>query len=114
MRIICWLKNKLFGRRVTSTDCINREYYNSLFTELQEIHKRARNWSLPIKNRETSKSVTDITIPEASDLEKLQLLMNYNQTEQQRKYTFWFIILTVVNIIVLIATFTIGFLFRKL
>lgn len=113
MKIICWLKNKLFGRRITSTDCIKREYYNGLFTELQEIHKRARNWSLPIKNRETSRPATDITLPEADDLEKLQLLMAYNQTEQQRKYTFWFIILTIVNIIVLIATFTIGFLFRK-
>jgi len=113
MKVICWLKNKLFSRRVTSTDCIKREYYNSLFTELQEIHKRARNWSLPIKNRETSRSVTDITLPEANDLEKLQLLMSYNQTEQQRKYTFWFIVLTIFNIVILIATFTISFLFRK-
>ncbi len=105
MKIICWLKNKLFGRRVTSTDCIKREYYNSLFTELQDIREKLQHWDF--RSRQ-GYSQTQLLVEE-----KMQLLLSYNQIEQQRKYTLWFIVLTIFNIVVLIATFTIGFLFRN-
>jgi len=74
--------------RKTTTDGVKREYMNSLFTDLQAIHKRLINWELS----------------GANNLEKMQLLMSFNQVEQQRKYTSWFIGLTIVNIVILIVS----------
>ncbi len=81
------------SKRKTKTDGKKREYYNSLFTELQHILKRLNSWEFKVQDGGT--------IKHASDLEKLQLLMTYHQAEQQKKYTKWFIVLTIVNILIL-------------
>ena len=99
-------------KRKTRADGIKREFWNSMFTDVQAIHKRLQNWSLPVKNRVSSGSLYDSTPPEANDLEKLQLLISYYQTEQQRKYTRWFIVLTIVNIFVLVASIVITIMLK--
>ncbi len=83
-------------KRKTRTDGVKREYYNSLFTEIQEIRERLQHWDFGSRQ---GYSQTQLPVEE-----KMQLLLSYNQIEQQRKYTTWFIILTVMNILVLMAS----------
>src|SRR3989338_301474 len=92
-------------KRKTEHDGVKREYYNNLFTEIKAIRKRLPNWDLPVKEQ----VVDEINITkQASDLEKLQLLMTYHQAEQQKKYTHWFIALTIFIIFLTIAQFSVG------
>ena len=86
-------------KRNTKNEGIKREYYNSLFTDIQAIYTRLQSWSLPVKSKATLSDSLEGIIPEANELEKMQLLMVYHQAEQQKKYTLWFIVLTILIII---------------
>lgn len=75
--------------RKTKTDGHYRELYNSLFTEIQYIGGRLENWVFK-KSKDG---------PEATTVDKMNLLLMYHQIEQQRKHTRWFIILVIATII---------------
>ena len=92
-------------KRKTKTDGIIREYYNGLFTELQEINKRLTIWDLPVNEH----IVGEIKlIKQASNLEKLKLLIMYHSADQQRRYTKWFIVLTILLILSGISQILVG------
>lgn len=72
--------------RKTRTDGKKREYWDSLFTELQDIQGRLHNWSFP----------------NATDIEKMNLLLTYHQTLAQKNYIKGFRIFTGINVILVI------------
>ena len=84
---------------------IKREYYNRLSTEIQKIRKNLAHWDLPVQEYIIGQIKK---IKQASDLEKFQILMTYHHTEQQKKYTHWFIALTIFIIILTIVQITVG------
>lgn len=84
------------NKRRKDAEGVEHEYYNSLFTDLQKILKRLKSWDFSI-TKEGIKT-------EANELEKMNFLLMYHQIEQQKRYTSWFICLTIINIVVLILT----------
>ena len=87
--------------RKSKTDGGKREYYNSLFTELQHLLRRIKSWNFLVREGSHTR--------QATGLDKLRLLLTFVQIEENIKYTNWFITLTIVNIIVLILTASIIF-----
>lgn len=93
-RFTRWL-NFQKRRSITGKDDLDkpkREYFNSFVTELDYHEARAKNWAwMKNKNGEY-------------DFEKFKVMLQYEQSYSQRRNTRWFIILTIVNILVLITS----------
>ena len=90
--------DRLLGKkRKTLVDGEVRLYDNSLFTDLQDIMKRIHTYNLEINEKDGKINV--------NDSEKMNFLLMYHQADQQRRNSTWFIILTIVNILVLITSF---------
>ena len=81
------------AKRKTDTDGVKREKWNSYMTELQHHLPRIANWELQGLSTE----------------QKLDALLKYHAAVQQERNTRWFIALTIINILVLVATAVITF-----
>ncbi len=82
----------MFGKR--KTDNYKREYWNSLFTEIQYIRKRLHSWDYPV-DAEGKK--------QADDNQKMNILLIYHQILSQKNYTNWFIGLMITNIFLVLT-----------
>jgi len=81
---------RISGKRRRSPYSKNtHEYHNSCFTDLQHIFKRVHSWQFKEGDNEIS------------PVKKLEMLLTYESIIHHKKYTRWFILLTILNIIVL-------------
>jgi len=97
MKMRSFIDRLLGKKRKTLVDGEVRLYDNSLFTDLQDIMKRIHTYNLEINEKDGKINV--------NDSEKMNFLLMYHQADQQRRNSTWFIILTIVNILVLITSF---------
>jgi len=82
----------MYRKRKTKTDGIKREYWNSLFSELQDIHTRLRNWDF--RSGKYSNQL--------DSHKKMEMMLMYHQVLSQKRYTQWFIGLTIANIFLIL------------